>query len=240
MLKRKAHLRGIMKKLRAATTSEGLAASLFKTTLVFLLALGLGSSLWLASVSIVRAAAPTPAEMIQSNLPHAVALGSASKADVLSAVCKAVGEYRKDAPQIVRAAAGARKEFSGDIVGTAIRCLRQGKEGALDCELVRSILREGTAADPERAASLTELVLGLAPDCSLDTPAEGPGFTSTNPLANINAAPGSVGGAAGGDVCEVCHNTQELQIACSDLDSYLRAHPGDNSGPCVATPSINR
>ena len=60
-----------------------------------------------------------------------------------------------------------------------------------------------------------------------------------NPPGNINPPPGSVGAGFRGNVCIGCHNNQEIQTDCSDLDSYLRNHPGDAAGPCQVTPAAN-
>ena len=227
-----------MKNLRAAA-GRGFSASVLRTTALFALSVGLAAGFWIASAPIAVAAATTPVEMLQSNLPKPATLASASKADVLSAVCKAVNKFRTDAPQIVRTATGARKDLTSDIVGEAVRCLRgDGKEGAMDCGLVRSTLHEAISVDPQNAAALTESVMALTPGC-LDSPAEGPnGFV--NPPGNITGPPGSVGGGGIGDACAVCHNNQQIQVACSDLDNYLRNHPGDTAGACEATPAANR
>jgi hypothetical protein len=234
-----------MNKLRALANGENLNTSFLKTAAIFSLSVALGAGFWMASAPMARAAATsmTPAEMIQSNLPRSMSLASASKADVLSAVSQAVGKYQKDTPQIVRTAAGARKDLTRDIFSTAVRCLRgDGKDGAIDCGLVRSALNEAIAINGEEAASLTELVANLAPNC-LDSPSEGPGQGAfTNPPSNINPAPGSTGGgaAASQDTCTVCHNNSEIQVACSELASYLRGHPGDTAGACQASVNVNR
>jgi hypothetical protein len=165
-------------------------------------------------------------------------LGNAPKADVLSALCKAITKNQREAPAIVRTAAGARRELAPDILKTAVHCLRDDKS-APNCELGHATLRELIAADPSQAAALTELFASLMPGC-LDSPEEGPDGVAS--AGNIGAAPGSLGGggaAPGGDVCSVCHNNQSIQVACSNLNSYLRGHPGDTAGACEATPVAN-
>jgi hypothetical protein len=225
-----------MKKLRAVTYSEGFTASALQTAGVFLVSVALGAAFWLASLPMALAVTVTPVEMIQSNLPKSMTLVNAPKAVMLSAICKTVTRHRKDAPLIVRTAAGARKEDTADIVGTAIHCLSEDKAGP-DCALVRSILQEAIAADGDEAAALTELVVGAAPGCT-DIPGEGPeGFV--NPPSNINPPP-STGGGPGTNNCTVCHNNKTIQVQCANLDSYLKNHPGDTSGACEATPSTNK
>jgi hypothetical protein len=225
-----------MKKFRSVANTDGL--TVLKTAATMLAVIALGSLFWSVSLPVARAAAATPADMIQANLPQAMNLGSAPKADLLSAVCKAVKKYPKDAPQIVRTASEKRKEFTGDILGTAVGCLRKGKENP-DCELVRLTLQEAIAVDGEHAANLTELLVKEAPNC-IDSPEEGPDSAFASGPANINGAPGSTGGgAAVGNACLVCHNGQAVQVACSELDSYLNGHPGDTAGNCQATPVTN-
>ena len=180
----------------------------------------------------------TPAEMIQSKLPPNTTIATATDAQLMQGVCEAVKQWPKDARLIVRTAAGARKSIRTDILCTAIRCLRE--RHALDCSWVVDIVREWIKAEPSLANQLTEAIMQCAPECreALQNLTLGEGVF-TNPPNNINAPPGSVGGGGGGNVCIVCHNGTEIQIACSDLDNYLRSHPGDTAGPCVPTPTTN-
>jgi hypothetical protein len=226
-----------MKTLRVITNSKGLQASVLKSVLSLLAIAGLAVGFWTASAPLAHAARVTPAEMLQSSMPGKMTLADAPKADVLSAVCKAVTKYKDDAPQIVRTAAGARKDLSADIVTQAVRCSHDEK-GA-DCEVVRRILHAGTDADPENAARLTETVVALAPDCGLDTPAEGPGNFGTT-VNNINPPPGSSGGGGTQNSCQVCHNGHQITVACDNLQTFLRGHPGDTAGACETTPSTNQ
>ena len=214
---------------------EGITASTLKTTLAALVMVTLVSSLWMTSL---RAASMTPAEMIQSKLPLNTTIATATDGQLLQAVYEAVKQWPRDFRLIVRTAAGARKSIRSDILCMAIRGARE--RSALDCNWVLEILREWIKADPSLANQLTEAAMQCAPECreALQnlTLGEG-GFT--NPPSNINAPPGSVGGGAGGNVCIVCHNGSEIQIACSDLDNYLRSHPGDTAGACPPTPTTN-
>jgi hypothetical protein len=182
------------------------------------------------------AAALTPAEMIKANLPHTLSLASAPKADILSAICKAVSSNEKEAPDIVRTAAGARQELTADILRTAVNCLERDKAN-LDCKLARSTLQQAIAVKRDQADSLTELFIQLTPAC-VESPEEGPNAN----IGNINGAPGSVGGGAAinPDTCSVCHANQSIQVNCSDLNNYLKNHPGDTAGACEATPNANR
>lgn len=214
---------------------EVITASTLKTTLAALVVITLVSSLWMTSLP---AASMTPAEMIQSKLPLNTTVATATDAQLLQAVCEAVKQWPRDTRLIVRTAAGARKSIRSDILCMAIRCARE--RNALDCSWVLDILREWIKAEPSLANQLTEAAMQCAPECreALQNLTLGEG-AFTNPPSNINAPPGSVGGGAGGNVCVVCHNGSEIQIACSDLDQFLRDHPGDTAGPCVPTPVAN-
>ena len=214
---------------------EGMTASTLKTTLAALVTVMFASSLWIASLP---AASMTPAEMIQSKLPPNTTIATATDAQLLQGVCAAVKQWPKDARLIVRTAAGARKSIRADILCMAIRCMRE--RGSFDCAWVLDIVREWIKEEPGLANQLTEAVSQCAPECreALQNLTLGEG-SFTNPPNNINAPPGSVGGGGGGNVCLVCHNGTEIQIACSDLDNYLKTHPGDHAGPCVPTPVTN-
>ena len=178
--------------------------------------------------------ASTPAEIIQSGLPPKMTLRSAPKRDFLLAVCSAVSRYRSSAPEIVRSAIETRPEFSSDVVTTAVGCLREPKEGFLDCELARRILIEGSAANPAAAYEITELMIGLLPDCQLDVPGEGPSNVPVNIIPHGPPLPRGVPGN-----CVVCHNGQEIHVLCETIDNFLSSHPGDTLGGCQSTPITN-
>jgi hypothetical protein len=211
--------------LRSAGRTKPLAA----------LALSLAIVFWVASFPIARAATgKTPAEMIQSYLPHPMSLANASDSDVLSATRKAVQGSPQDAPAIVRTVAGARRELTGEIMKIAVDSLKTKKEP--DCEIARSVLHQAITVNGDQAAALTEMFVNLCPTCA-DSPEEGPAN-----LSNINGAPGTVSGgrAAGTGTCSVCHNNQSIQVNCSNLGNYLASHPGDTAGACEATPNANK
>lgn len=211
-----------------------------KTGLILLVGVVLASAFLVGPLPLAQAAPMTPAEMIQSQLPAGKTIVTATDAELLEAVCKAVKKWPKEAPLIVRTAYGARKTLRADILCMAIRCLRD--KHSFDCLWVVDILREWIKEDPDNANELTELILKCSPECRdvLQNLAMSEGAGNfTNPPANVNAPPGSVGGGAGGNVCLVCHNGQEIQIACSDVADYLRSHPGDTAGACQVTPATN-
>ena len=227
-----------MKEPRKNNSRKALVLSIWKTPILLAISLSLAGVFWIASVPMARAASMSPAEMIQANLPHAMSLTSAPKAEVLSAVCSAVTKNQKKAPEIVRAAVGARKEFAEDILKTAVRCLHLDADHP-DCELARHALKEAIAVDPDQAATLNELFIQLVPGCA-ESPEEGPGNFAAATTVNSLSGTGGGGSAGSGDSCTVCHANQSIQVACSDLNTYLKNHPGDTAGACEATPNANR
>ena len=229
-----------MKKLLTVANSGGIRAPVLRATFIFALSVTLGFILWMASLPVAQAAPVTPAEMIQSKLPPNKTIASATDAQLLSAVCKAVKQRPKEAALIVRTAAGARKTLKSDLLCMAVRCIREKND--LDCSWVSEILRDWIKAEPNEASRLTELVLQCAPECRDLVPSRPPVDEGNfvNPPSNINMFPGSVGGGAGGNVCLACHNNREVQVACSDLDNFVNNHPGATAGPCQVTPSANR
>jgi len=197
----------------------------------------------MATAPVAKAKEITPTEMIQSKLPATKTLMTAGKPEVLSAVCGAIKKWKNDAAQIVRTAAGARRELAGDVVSEAIRCMREHP----DCNITGQVVAAGLAANPEESASIMEKALQLAPDCQTQIEqaaggGEGEGATASQ-SSNQNAPPGTLGAGAGGghQACVVCHNVQHnpqtLTIDCNALPAHL-AH-GDYEGPCQATPVQN-
>jgi hypothetical protein len=215
----------------------------------------------MVTVPVAQAHDVTPREMIESKLPKEKNLMTAAKPELLSAVCAAVRTWPHASPQIVKTAVEAHKRFSGDIVGTALRCSREDK--GVDCGLISEILVAALAVDPDEAAAILDIAFGLVPDCrdaigeighnGPRSPGAGPGPGNegnfTDPPVNQNPPPGSIapGGGGGFDPqvtkCLVCHNIynpHEIEIPCSQVEQYLQNHPGDDLGPCQVTPVQNK
>ena len=236
-----------MKRLLTAFCGEYFG--FFKSALALLVGLALGFAFWAATTPVARAGPEQigSAEMIQSKLPPNKTLATATRPEVLSAVWGAVRKWQNDAPQIVRTAADARKEFAADIVVETIRSLRALK--ALDRDLVGQIVAAGLSANPEAASNIIDLAVQAAPDFreaieTAGTPAEGPGGLADGPT-NQNPPPGSVGGDAGGfDPAErtvtICDNGQNVQVPASKEEAYLHSHAGSRRGACQVTPGVNR
>ena len=119
----------------------------------------------------------TPARMVEANLPQGQTIATASKADLLSALCAAVKKNPKAAPQIARMVAASRPDLAKDIVRTVFRCL-----GDRDCNLLGRSLRAVISAVPGDASGLTTLAVELAPNCAPSFPGPGrpPGMKATS------------------------------------------------------------
>ena len=232
-----------MIKIHTARNNETFAPSAWKAGLSLLAVVALTGGVWFASLSGAQAAPATPGEMIQRHLPRNMTIANASDQQLLDAVCKAVRQHPGEAALLVRTAAGARQNLRTEILCMAIRCGRVSAADARDtrdCTWVLDVVREWINAQPSLASQLIESVSQCAPDCREALQSLGLGEGNfTNPPVNINPPPGSVGGGAGGNVCLVCHNGHEVQVACTDLEGFLKSHSGDTAGPCQPTPTTN-
>ena len=226
--------------MKNSVTGALSASGLRKNAVIIAFGLMLGAALWIATIPAASGREMSASEMLQSKLLPPRILANASSPELLKAVCGAVGTWRRSAAQIVREAISSRRAPARDIVATAFRCMREGKEGPLDCSLVGDIYNAARIADPEDAAVLLDQILEAAPDCrgALGR-GDDPGEFNSNPPSNVNPPPGSIGGGASRGLCLVCHNGHEIRIPCDQVPKYLKNHPGDNAGPCRPTPTTN-
>lgn len=221
-----------MKNLFLVSNVDRFFARLTKVALVFLMTCAVG----LAFVPIAQAQNPSPAQMIQSELPQGKTMQTAGKAEFLAAVVAAAQKFPSAAPQIARAAADAHPEWKKDI----LRAIFQGL-GTDDCRLLGKVL-SALATGPD-ANELTELALELAPNCapSFGGGPGGGGGGFGAPPANLNPPPGSIGGGGGqGNVVAICHNGMTIFVSPQGAENHLRVHAGDTLGACVVTPVTNR
>lgn len=219
-------------------------AASFKTIFSLVAGLALAGGFWVASTPMAHGVQKTPAEVIQSQLPETVTISSASDTQLLDAVCKSVRQAPKEAALIVRTAAGARETLRSQILCMGIRCAHDSKD--MDCTWVLDVVRDWIKQEPSLANQLAESISDCAPNCrellqNIGAGGVGEGAFG-NPPANINPPPGSVGSGAGASetACTVCHNNQNITLACNDVPGYLQSHPGDTAGACQATPDVNR
>ncbi len=223
-----------MKKMLTVTNDAYVAA---RTSVVLVVALALGLGFWTAMAPVAKAQQRMSAtEMIESKLPHGKTMVTATKPEFLSAVCGAVKKWPDSAPQIVKAAIDAKRQWARDIVSTALRCL----PGQPDCNMIGAIVDAAVSADPDDASNITEMVLRQYPDCRSAIEHRGPGQgVFTNPPPDVNPPPGSVGQGAGGfnpqeNAIQVCRNGVTIIIFPSQLQM------GDTIGPCPVTGVTNR
>lgn len=231
-----------MKKMLTVSNGQLLAARILKTTFVLLIGLALGTAFWVASMPVAQAQDMSPTKMLQSELPAGKTMSTASKQDYLGAVCAAVKKFRDAAPQIVRVAVESHPKWDQDILRTAFRCL-----GPDDCDVLGRVLRAAVSGNQADASGLTQLAIGLAPNCADTFPGHGGGGGGEpgegnfgNPPGNVNPPPGSVGGGGGqGNVVAVCHNGLTIFLSPEGAQQDLRNNPGDYLGPCVVTQNTN-
>ena len=217
----------------------------------FLLALGLTTALWVATIPVASARLMTPKEMIEAGLPPGIVMKTASKPQFLTAVCAAVKEHRKAAAAIAETAVTAHHEYAGDIVATVVRCSNG------NCELAGAIVAAAVSATPDDAVAIEDAAVAAAPDCAdaiqaatanvghAGGPSQG-GTTITSGAPPTNQAPfvGPIGGGGGFDpniaTIQVCDNGIQRFIPANQLGGFLRTHPGSFVGACVVTPSTSR
>ena len=221
--------------------------------LALLLALGLTTALWVATIPVAVARMTTATEMIEAGLPPGVVMKTANKPQFLTAVCAAVKNHRKAAPAIAETAVAAHREYAGDIVATVVRCANG------NCELTGAIAAAAITAAPDFAVAIDDAVIAVAPDCAdaiQGAPAHdgkeqvSPGGENvpTEGASNFGGAPpssqspfiGSVGGGGGFDpqtaIVGVCDNGREHRIPINRVAHFLATHPGSFVGRCQITP----
>lgn len=222
-----------MKKLLMVSNGEHIAARIAKSLGLLLTTVAMGAMFLGAPTSAV--AQNTPAQMIEAEMPQGKTIANAEKAEFLSALCSAVTNNRKAAPQITSFAASVKPDWKEDILRTVFRCL-----GSEDCRLLSRVLRAlATGSD---AAALTALAAELAPECAPNFGAGAPPDEGVYGVApsNLNPPPGSIGGGGGqGNVVAVCVNGVTRFVSPSAAEEILRTNPGATLGACQVTPVTN-
>ncbi len=233
-----------MKKMLMVNSGEHLSAS-FRAAFVVLLGLALASVFWAATAPSAVGAEMTPLQMLQAQLPAGKTVQTANHDELAGALCAAVKSYRDAAPQIVKAVIATGKISAREAVSISVRCL-----GSRDCALVAEVVAVGVNASPDDASAIIDDAIAQAPDCrdaigQVGRVGGGGGNFSNAPAINQNPPPGSVGGGGGGFNPEesrvtVCDNGTEVLVFASQLDEFLRTHPGAFAGPCQPTPVTNK
>jgi hypothetical protein len=100
--------------------------------------------------------------LVQSRLPAGKTMATATDAELLEAVCKAVRQSPAEVALVVKTAGRARKSLRADILCRSVRC---AQKRSIDCTWVIEILRQWMSEDPENASRLSQTALECAPDC---------------------------------------------------------------------------
>ncbi len=182
-----------------------------------------------------------PVELIEKALPAGKTIKSASKAELVSAVCAAVRQERDSGAGMTLVAVAARPELAGDLVGAILRCATK-----IDCEYVSLIVSTAVTAQPGAATAISDAAIGRAPNCGESI--QGAVRTATRsansrPELTLASPPGqgaligTRGGANEGfdphePLVLVCEDGTPRAVRQSEIDEFLRTHPGAVSGNC--------
>jgi hypothetical protein len=186
----------------------------------------------------------SPAEMIEAHLARGKTLQTARQANLLSAICEAVKQNHSAAVAITSTAVARRAEYAGEIVETVLRC-----SGKVGCEYAGMVVAGAVAAAPQSASRIHDAAMIRAPGCA-ETIRSAAQAAVANPSANAipgvgvplgttPRAPSEVQQDEGYDPLEplrlVCDNETQRAIRESQVDDYLKTHPGAVLGSCPPT-----
>ena len=214
---------------------DGLREDLFLRLVV----LALPAGFWIAAAPASFSRDSSPAALIEAALPARVTIEKANKPDLLSAVCAAVRKHRNSAAGIATAAAAARGEYAGDIVGTVLRCA-----GKVDCEKVGAVVKAAVSVRPAAATAISDAAMALAPKCDQNIQAEVRAAVKVTSPSPAEQSPAIISGI---DADQEYDPHEELTLVCVEgtqravrkslLAEFLRTHPGASTGRCSPTPS---
>jgi hypothetical protein len=219
-------------------------AALKNEVFLELIIFALPVALWFAPVPAALARDSSGAELIENALPAKTKLQRAGKADLLSALCAVVRESRKSGPAITMAAAAAQGEYAPDIVASVLRCARR-----VDCEYVGAIVKAAILAEPDAAASISDVALGRLPNCEetiqaatraalKNTDAKTSSSSSSEPSPSISPSAGpDEGFDPREELVRVCDDGTQRAIRESLLADFLHTHPDAKVGSCPPTPT---
>ncbi len=186
-----------------------------------------------------------PAEMIADELPRRKTLKSATKSELIGAICAAVRKHRSAAALIAPVAIAARPAFAGEIVGSILRC-----SGKLDCEFVGAVVAAAASVEGVEMGAISDAAVAKASDCaetireaSRRKPkpnGEKAEATASEPGALIGTSAGPDEGFDPHEKLEpVCDNGTQRAIRASELNKFLGTHPGAVIGSCQTPPQTN-
>jgi predicted regulator of Ras-like GTPase activity (Roadblock/LC7/MglB family) len=235
----------------AVSNPRRLLASITRAGLSLFLLCALAVGFWIATISPAAGRELTSTEMIQEGLPPSKTMKSATKSELLSAICATLRRHRSAALAITKTAVAAHREYAGETVGTLIRCTTN-----IDCNLVGAMVAAAISADASSTSAIADAALAAAPGCAHaiqeatlraanDRPAEGPSDLGSAGPTNQLPLPGSIGGGGGGfdpheQLVLVCDNGTPRTVRESQLGEFLSSHPGSFAGSCQPTPRTNK
>jgi hypothetical protein len=232
--------------MSTVSTGELFAVRIGWAALLVFFVVALAAGVWVAALPAALGRDQTPKEMIQDGLPFAKTIESATKSEFLAAICTAVRRHRSVGASVTRVAVVARHDYAGEIVGTVLRC-----NAKRDCKYVRSIVAAAISADKSAATTIADAAIATAPDCAdaiqngVPRAASGggdhPASDATGPDSQNPASSPSKDSDEGFDPHEqltlVCDDGTQRTVRESQVDEYVRTHPGAFLGSCPSTPT---
>lgn len=211
------------------------------SNLFFVGFLCLATVFWSTTASSARVREPTPTQLIQEGLPRRKTIKTATQKELTNAICRAVSRHRPTAAAIAATALAARTDLASEITAAVLRCA-----GKVDCDFVAKIAASASQLNKITKDAVADAALARAPDCaeSIDRALRPPPKESSpTPVKTENAAavvtkPNT---DEGFDPLEplrlVCDAGNQRALRASEVEEFLRTHPGAIAGECPATPS---
>ena len=229
-----------MVRLRIDTLSRWLWWNPSRVGLLGLFCLTAG--FWAATSSLARSREASPAQLIQEGLPRRKTIATADKRELTKAICRAVTRHRNAAAAITSAAVSARKELAGEITATVLGCA-----GKIDCDFVARIVAAAGHTTNVSKDAIADAAVARASDCAdaieraLRPVIKEPSPSPAKPENGAASAVPKPGADEGFDPLEplrlVCDSGNQRTVRVSQVDEFLRTHPGAILGECPATPS---
>jgi hypothetical protein len=234
-----------MKPLRTPAWSGSDARTMGRTALMFCGVLLLAAGFWTALLPAALAREATAAGMIEEQLPGKKTLKDATKSEFLGAICAAVRKRRSAAAAITQAGVTMRRESVGEIVGAVLRC-----SGKINCEFVGLIVAAATAAEGD-LTNIADAAMAKAPNCAETIREAARRGAKPSDRSEAESAPEQgplIGTSNGADEAFdpheqlnlVCDGGTQRAVRASQLDEFLRSHPGSFVGACQPTPPTSR
>lgn len=211
------------------------------SNLFFVGFLCLATAFWSTTASSARVREPTPAQLIQEGLPRRKTIKTADQKELTNAICRAVARHRPAAAAIASSGVAARPDLAAEITATVLRCA-----GKVDCDFVAKIAAAASQPSKVSKDAVADAALARAPDCAeaIDRALRPPPKEPSPPPVKTENAVAVVtkpNTDEGFDPLEplrlVCDAGNQRALRASEIEEFLRTHPGAIVGECPATPS---